>query len=86
MFIAPPFGTKLGNYNTTVIALSEKGVLSDLQLTTNVVSYTTTTIKAANATTTTAAPASGGQRQTVVIGIIMAIIAILVLRHIFTSK
>ncbi len=86
LFIAPPFGTKIGNYNTTVIALSEKGVLSDLKLTTNVVSSTATTMKAVNATTTTAAPASGSQRQAVVIGIIMAIAAILVLRHIFTSK
>ncbi len=86
LFIAPPFGTKLGNYNTTVIALSEKGVSSDIQLTTSVVLSPAATLQSVNATTTTAMPAPNGQRQTVVIGIILAIVAILVLRHIFTSK
>ncbi|MBI2085676.1 MAG: hypothetical protein HYT71_04145 [Candidatus Aenigmarchaeota archaeon] len=86
LFIAPPFGTTLGNYNTTVIALSEKGVASNIQLTTSVVSSPTTTLKSANATTTTTMPVSDGQRQTVVIGIILAMAGILVLRHIFTSK
>ncbi|MBI4167739.1 MAG: hypothetical protein HY515_02165 [Candidatus Aenigmarchaeota archaeon] len=84
LYLAPPFGTKIGNYSTTVIAISEKGVSSNADFTANVVG-STTTLKAVN-TTTTLPPQAGGQRRTVVIGIILAIAAILILRYIFTSK
>lgn len=84
LYIAPPFGTKLGNYSTKVIAISEKGVSSDVGFTASVVG-STTTLKSVNATTTTL-PAAGDQRKPVVIGIILAIAAILILRYLFTSK
>ncbi len=82
LYVAPPFGTKIGNYSTTVIAISEKGVSSNADFTANVVGSTTTL----KAVTTTLPPQAGGQRKTVVIGIILAIAAILILRYIFTSK
>lgn len=86
LYVAPPFGTKIGNYSTKVLAISERGVSTNIDFTANVVESTTTTMaKAVNATTTTQ-PASEGQRGTVVIGIILAVAAILILRYIFTSK
>ncbi|MBI1971746.1 MAG: hypothetical protein HYS53_00440 [Candidatus Aenigmarchaeota archaeon] len=84
LYIAPPFGTKFGNYSTRIIVISEKGVSSGVDFVTNV-AEPTTTLRPANATTTTV-PTEGGERRTVVIGIILAIGAILVLRYIFTSK
>lgn len=87
LFVSPPFGTKIGNYNTTVIALSEKGVSSKIDFAANIIeSVTTTTLKFNATTTSTTSPASGDQRRTVVVGIILAIAAILILRYIFTSK
>ncbi len=84
LYVAPPFGTKIGNYSTKIIAISEKGVPSNTDFTANVVGPTTT-LKVVSTTTTLPAQ-SGGQRRTVVIGIILAIATILILRYIFTSK
>ncbi|MFH0890093.1 MAG: hypothetical protein V1836_03040 [Candidatus Aenigmatarchaeota archaeon] len=83
LFIAPPFGTRLGNYSTTVIAISEKGIPASIDFTASIVGPTTTTTTIA---TTTTLPSGSGNRGIVVVGIILAIAAILVLRYIFTSK
>ncbi|MBI4177623.1 MAG: hypothetical protein HY516_04645 [Candidatus Aenigmarchaeota archaeon] len=83
LYIAPPFGTTLGNYETKVIAISDKGVSSGADFTASVVE--TTAPRIANATTTTM-PAVDNRRNTVIVGIILAMAAILILRHIFTSK
>ncbi len=95
LYIAPPFGTKIGNYDTKIIVISEKGIASSANFVANVVESTTTTLKSMNATTTTLKPsnatattlpaAPSGQRNLVVIGIILAVAAVLVLRYIFAS-
>ncbi len=94
LYIAPPFGTKVGNYGTKIIAISEKGTASSADFVANVVE-TTTTLKSSNVTTTTLKPlnvtttmlpaAPSGQRNLVVIGIILAVAAVLILRYIFAG-
>ncbi len=84
LYIAPPFGTKIGNYDTKVIAISDKGIVSSASFAANVVGSTTTTLKAVNVTTTLPA-APGGQRNLLVIGIILAVAAVLILRYIFAG-